>query len=533
MAEKNNKLISGVLILTLSNMLVKVIGLIFKIPLTNIIGDEGMGYFNAAYSIYSWFYLLSTAGLPVAVSILVADCRAKGKAKEIKTIFRVTLLMFILIGLAGMSIMMGGSKIFARAIGAEPAYLSIMAIAPTLFFICISSAIRGYFQGCQNMIPTAFSQVIEAVGKLAVGILLALYSMSRGFDLPTTAAYTIFGLVVGTAASMLFLTVAKILHNIREPKGIPEPDYLPRTTGGICAELLKISIPIALSASVMQLTNLIDSMIVINRLKSIGYVEQVAVTLYGNYTALVVPMFNLPPALIYPISIAVVPLISTKIAKDGVGTARDVIRRTLKVTAMIIIPCALGLSAMAEPILKMFFKASSAEMAAPLLSLLAISSVFVGILSVTNAILQATGHERQPIVSMLIGALVKLTASWLLIGALDMYGTPISTFICYLTITGFNFFFVAKHTGVTPEIRYMFLKPLISGVLCAFTARGVHAILLTALGNRLSCVAGIASAAIVYLLAMLLLRGIDAEDVSMIPGGKRIAPILTKLKLLK
>lgn len=533
MAEKNNNLISGVLVLTLSNLLVKVIGLIFKIPLTNIIGDEGMGYFNAAYSIYSWFYLVSTAGLPVAVSILIADCKAKGRVKEIKTIFRVTLLMFILIGLFGMSVMMIGSKLFARMIGAEPAYLSIMAIAPTLFFICISSAVRGYFQGCQNMLPTAFSQVIEAVGKLAVGILLAVYSMKCGYDLPTTAAYTIFGLVVGTAASMLFLTVAKLIHSVREPNCVLEPTYTPRTAGSICFELLKISIPIALSASVMQLTSLIDSVIVINRLKSIGYVEQSAVTIYGNYTSLAVPMFNLPPALIYPISIAVVPLISAKIAENGIDAAREVIRRTIKVAALIIIPCALGLSAMAEPILKMFFKEASAEMAAPLLSLLAVSSVFVGLLSVTNAILQATGHERTPILSMLVGALVKLVASWLLIGFFGMYGTPISTFICYLTITSINFFFVAVYTGVTPELRYMFLKPLCSGILCALTARGIHALLLNRFGNRLSCVIGIACAAIVYLFAMLLLRGIDSEDIRMIPGGKKITPFLIKLKLLK
>jgi len=180
---------SGVLVLTIANLLIKVIGLLFKIPITNIIGDEGMGYFNAAYTIYTWFYMISTAGLPVAVSVMISKGRTSGNFKEVKKIYKITMLLFVAIGLVGMLLMIFLSKSFADVMGSRSIYLSIIAIAPTLFFICISSAVRGYFQGYQNMFPTAVSQIIEALGKLILGILFANYAISKGYDLPMVAAY--------------------------------------------------------------------------------------------------------------------------------------------------------------------------------------------------------------------------------------------------------------------------------------------------------------------------------------------------------
>ena len=190
---------SGVVILTAANLIVKIIGLLFKIPMANTFGDEVMGYYNSAYAIYTFFYMISTAGLPVAVSIMIAESRAKGKLKQIKRIFTVTVGLFFLIGLAGMAMMFFGSGWYsADVLKAEPTKYSIMVIAPMLFLICISSAIRGYFQGFQQMMPTAVSELIEAFCKLAVGIALAAYAADRyPGQYHIIAAYAAIGLTVG------------------------------------------------------------------------------------------------------------------------------------------------------------------------------------------------------------------------------------------------------------------------------------------------------------------------------------------------
>lgn len=537
--RKSTKLFyTGVLVLTFSNILIKAIGLMFKIPITNIIGDEGMGYFNAAYSIYVWFYMISTAGLPIAVSILISDCRAKGRINEVKRVFAITVMLFLLIGMLGTGIMFFGAKMFANLIGSESIYYCIMAISPTLFLICISSAIRGFFQGYQNMVPTAISQIIEAVGKLVLGIVFALYAIKQGYSLPIVAAYAISGLTIGVAVGMLFLIVCKLTFRqsvYDEEYTVNGIDETVRPSRALVWILISTAIPITISASVMSLTNMIDVMIVIRRLLSAGLSEANAVEVYGNYTSLAVPMFNLPPVLIYPISYSIIPLISSALTSGDRERADNAMNGSLKVAAIIALPSALGLSVMAKPVLSLFFRAESVESAAPLLSILALSVFFVGLLSVSNAILQANGHERKPIYSMLTGAAVKLVSSFILIGipAVGVYGAPIGTFLCYLTITVINFRFLSKHCGVSPRIILTFVKPFIAAVVCAAAAWGANALISSIFASRFVTLLAILIAVVVYMLVLLLIRGISKEDVLMLPKGHVIYRVLKKCRLIK
>jgi len=535
---------SGVLVLTIANLLIKVIGLLFKIPITNIIGDEGMGYFNAAYTIYTWFYMISTAGLPVAVSVMISKGRTSGNFKEVKKIYKITMLLFVAIGLVGMLLMIFLSKSFADVMGSRSIYLSIIAIAPTLFFICISSAVRGYFQGYQNMFPTAVSQIIEALGKLILGILFANYAISKGYDLPMVAAYAISGLAIGAAGGMLYLLASKLLFKpMLYDAEFQKPEdtvFADRKSSAILKNLVVIAIPITISASVMSLTNLIDAAVVIRRLMSTGLTEELAVASYGNYTSLAVPMFNLPPVLIYPISYSIIPLLSSIIETKDRARAELVTNSALRVAALIAIPCALGMSVLSKPILSLFYKQSSVESAAPLLSILSLSVFFIGMLSITNAVLQANGQERKPIVSMLVGSGVKLVSSYILIGLpvgngeyLRMYGTPISTFLCYLTVTLFNFYFLAKHVGIKPSVVSVFVKPFAAALVCAAAAIGSYTILNGFMpGSRLVTLASILVAAIVYVLLIFVVKAINKDDVMLLPKGKFIYGLLHKIKLM-
>ena len=327
--------VNGVLILTVSNILVKVIGLLFKIPLHGYLGDEGMGYFNAAYTIYTAFFMISTAGLPVAISYMVSRSRAAGNFNQVKKIFRLAFWLFFIIGSAGMLALFFGADFFANTVAELPqSKYCIMAIAPTLFFVCLTSAFRGYFQGHQVMWPTAVSQLLESLGKLLIGILLAIWSTSQGHETYITAAWTIFGLTVGVFCGMVFIFITKLLYNtntVNAEYALPD-SYTMQTesTKSLLRELVVMAVPVTLSSSVMSLANLIDLTVISRRLQSIGFTAAGASAIYGNYTTLAVPMFNLIPVLVYPIGYSLVPSamwpsVPKIIPEKNLGTAYSLI----------------------------------------------------------------------------------------------------------------------------------------------------------------------------------------------------------------
>jgi stage V sporulation protein B len=292
-----------------------VIGLIFKIPLTNMLGDEGMGYFNTAYQIYTWLYMLSTAGLPVALSLMISEFNAGGRHRDSRRIFRLTLLLFSSIGLLGTLAMVVFSKNIARFISAELAYLCITVIAPALFFVCVSSAVRGYFQGHRNMLPTAVSEIIEAVCKMGIGITLGLYAIGKGYPLYRVAAYAILGVTVGVALGAIFLAITAAISSKNRQLDLaeldrPSPQGERLSDGRLLKNFLKIAIPVMLSSSLLSMSSMLDTMIIIRRLKETGLAEAAAVALYGNYTAYCVTLFNLPRVLIYPIVNTLIPSVS-------------------------------------------------------------------------------------------------------------------------------------------------------------------------------------------------------------------------------
>lgn len=499
--------LSGVVVLTISNLLVKMAGLLFKIPMNYIVGDTGMGYYNSAYSIYTLFYMLSTSGLPVALSVIVSEKRARGEIDSAKLVYRLALALFVGGGLLVCGIMIFAAVPLAELIRSDKSALSVAVAAPTMVFICAASAVRGYFQGCGNMVPTAISQFIEAVGKLIIGIAAASYAIRMGYPIHVVAAYGVSGLTLGSLAGMLYLLIVKFLRGDRDlfvdditvsHEKTPVSDVLHR--------FLKISLPVTISASVMSLTNTIDTAM-IQRILSTTMSEEAAATLYGNYTSLAVPMFNLPPVLVYPIAYALVPAVASSFSTGKREEAARKIETSLKYAFIIGLPCALGLTVLADPVLCLFYKDSSAHMASSLLTLLAPSSFFVCILAVTNSVLQTCGEERKPVISMLCGAVVKCVSSVFLLKQYGIIGAPISTFLCYLTVTIINFAFVVRVSGIKLEFNVVFLRPLIGSVLCAFTA------MLTFRFTR-NCILAIILAAVVYAAVIIGSGAVTAEEIN-------------------
>lgn len=544
--SRKQSFVHGAVLLMASNIVVKLLGAVFKIPLRNLVGVDAMAYFNSAYSFYVLFYMISTAGLPVAISRMVAAANARGNAGEVKRIYKVSMAMFVAIGAVGTAIMVLFSKKFAASTGiGDDLYLSIIAIAPTLFFICITSSYRGYFQGLQNMIPTSISQVIEAVGKLVIGLIAGYIAIKAGCSNAEVAAYVILGVTVGVVANTLYLGIAKAVP-VNNQLNV-NPDMTPRTRGQISAELIKIAIPITVSSSIMSLTNVIDTLVVVNRLVDIGISTELARAYYGSYTSSAVTLFNMPPTLIYPFAISAIPALSASFANKDFAKSKATAESTFRIASLIALPCAFGMSALSTPIINLLFRDEDIGFAAdgsvitsngvsgPMLSILAIAIFFIGMISVTNSILQAYGKEMTTIVSTCAGIAVKFITSYILIGMpqVGVYGISLSTMLCYLTIMCFNVFFMVRFTGIVPGIRKIFLKPFVASVLCAAGAIGSHFLLeKTPLAGKLSTVVSILIAVVIYAVVILFIKGLDREDVAMLPGGDKISALLIKHNLI-
>lgn len=551
--KTSNLFFSGVLILTVANLLVKIIGVGLKVPLAAIIEQNGMGYYTSAYDIYVWLYMVSTAGIPVAISIMISDSRSKGNFREAKKIFRIALYAFIVIGLVGMCIMIFGSKFFSSLYELPELYWSIIAIAPTLLFVCISSAIRGYFQGYQNMTPTAVSEVIESLGKLILGIIFAIWGMKTFADpsgIPgesqyaKSAAMTILGLTIGVFLAMVYLIIKKLtfreeLYNAEFTR--PDSDMLPVKSGkSLLKTLVVIAVPITISASMMSFSNMLDGMIIADRLSGFGFDTSVISGMIGAFKTQVVTFFNLPPALIYPISASLVPYISTVRNTGTKEQLNNIMNSAVKITSLIAMPCALGMSVLSEPIIALCFDMSGNPEAMAygtpeLLSVQSLAVFFVGMLAITNSFLQSHNLERKPIISILAGCAVKLASSFFLIGndSIQIMGAPIGTLLCYITIVIFNFYFVAKHIGFVPKFGRVFVRPLIASVICAAAAFGSYKLIGIVLESRLTVILAIMVAVLVYLVTIFLTRAITKEDIMLLPKGEKIYNKLCRIGIMK
>ena len=521
--KKGRTILGGVVVLTLAGVLVKITGVVYKIPLTYLLGDEGMGYFNAAYTVYSWLYMLSTAGFPVALSILVSDSVAKGAFDVVRSTIRKAGMLLVSIGILGSVGMLVFAPQLAALVGAQRAAPAIRAIAPALIFICITSLFRGVFQGYQCMGPTAISQIVEACGKVALGLGFAYVAASRGYALDTIAAYAIFGVTVGTVLGTIYLVVRYLVAVKRDELSLRHQTKTVEAKKGILRRIVGISIPVTIGASVMALTTLIDLVMMIRRLQNIGYSAAEATAIYGNYTALVVPMFNLPSILITPIASGIIPAISAMRASNNILQRNMLLGNTYRVVSAISIPCAFGLCFLSRPILGLLYPASSAENAYRLLSAVSPAVTLLALLTVSNAVLQAMGRQRLSMWGMAIGSATKIGIGYLLLGipGVAALGAPIGTVACYLFALAFSLASLSKTIGYTFSFWDLIGKPSLASLAGIGTATFVYQELFFAWGRFLGIFAAILLSVLLYGLCAAALGVFSFAD---------FQPILSAIK---
>ncbi len=530
-------LLSGVIILTVASILGKIFGFIYKVPLNAILGDE-MANVNSAYAIYTTLYMISTAGIPVAISVLISESRAQGRAKQTVAIYRVALLALAIVGFVSTIIMIFVSGPISIRNSGGDTFLCMLAISPALFFVAISSAYRGYFQGHGLMKPTAISQLIESFGKMVVGLLLAYLCVGRlGLEKSVAAALSIFGVTVGIGAGAIYLMITKRRYANKGMLSLDESALQDSSCDGskkILKSLVAIAFPIAVSSAVMSLSSLVDSQMMRPLLEGYYSSPEIAKAIYSDYSTGALTMFNMPLVLITPIACAIVPFITSAIASDRMNDASRIMDSSLRMTAIVAFPCALGMSALASPILSLVFRgdADMAENAGRLLSVLALSIILVGMLSVTNAVLQSHHLQSLPIFSMAAGLLVKTICSYYLIGRYGEIGAPVSTLLFYFTVVIFNFVFLIKYVKLKPNLVKIFVRPLFCSAICALSAYLIYYFTVGASGLTVSVLLSISVAALVYFVFTFALKCITKEDIELVPKAEKILPIIEKLHLI-
>ena len=529
--EKKQSFMGGVTVLAISTILVKICGALYKIPLGNILGDEGITHFNTAYNIYAVLLTLSTAGLPLALSKLVSEADSLGRSNQVRRCFRAAMALFLIIGAAGTAAMLLFTEQLAAWMNNSLAYWPIKALGVSVICVSVMCAYRGYAQGRRNMVPTAVSQMIESFFKLLVGLPLAWVLIDRGFSLDIGAAGAIVGVSAGIVLAMLYM----IANNLRHRGDLPRSGDVPESYGTVFKRLLWLGIPITIGQAGMSILNMLDQKIIMGQLQSVlGLAETSAASLFGQYT-FSSNLYNLLPGFLPAVAISLVPAISVAAARRDHQEVNRVVSASFRLIAVLAIPSGVGLSVLAEPILLLLYPAKQAAAAAAAyhLRILGIASIFVCLMLLTNSIMQAHNKVRLPIYTMLIGGVVKVAINYLLVGNPDINikGAPIGTLVCYALIALMNLALVYGLLEEKPSYLSYFLKPALASAVMGAAAWGCQGLFSRFLGGgfarqALATLLAIGAAVVVYAVLVIALRIITREDLKLVPKGEKIARIL-------
>ena len=583
--RKKQSLLTGAGVLAIATVAVKLIGALYKIPLTNLITVEGYGYFTGAYAVYNPLYAISMAGLPVAVSKLVSQNIELGRIKDAQLLFKVARRLFLTVGLFGTVVLALIAVPYSNLVASPQNYISILAVAPCILFCCMMSSFRGYYEGLNNMTPTGVSQVIEAIVKLTFGLAATYVCFNKWIDTyhkeavdgvatvfgqtvnneaealsvmyPYAAEVAILGVTLGSMFGLLYLFV----RYKRKGFGFTREELVnspePQSEKSLRKSLVKIAAPVALSSVILNVSNMIDDTTIRNRLayaieSSGDFIKEMYASsleaaqtldsgivnyLYGTHGS-VLNIKNLIPTITLTLGISAIPVLSRAWTAKNKTEIKATIESVLRVTMMIALPAGFGIAALSKPILTLLYpgEAHMVPIAAPMLTVYGFGIFLFAIVSPVTNMLQAVGRTDIPLRTVFIGSVVKIALNFFLIGnpKINIHGAPVSTTICYIIMITLNLSSLIKVTGVKINFVSVFVKPCISGAACGVAAFGANYLLQNVLGmrNSISAVISICAGAGIYAIFMLLLKGIAKSDIEMLPKGEKIAKVLEKFKVL-
>jgi len=487
-----------------------------------------MGIYTSAYSLYNVMFVIATAGLPVAISKMVSESSTKGNWKETKKIYMIARVILFVIGIAGTAILFFGSSFIAEHMKISAAAQPIRALAPSLFFVAILSVNRGLCQGLSNMVPTAISETIEAMGKLFIGLGLAVLFLETG-SVVNGVSGAILGVTTGTCIAALYITLGSrgVKKYINE-KAKESTGKTSTPAKQLTINLAKLAIPITIGASVFTLASTIDLFMITRQLESLGFNEVQRTTMYGYYAGDAVTMFNMPPTVITALSVSIVPAIAAAFVKKDIIGARKTTETAIRITLMFAFPCAIGMSVLSAPVLQLIMGDAGAS---TLLSILSYGIIFVCLVLVSNSVLQSMGQVWTPVIHMCIGGTVKVVVNYILVGnpEININGAPVGTVLCYLVTSMLNLISISKH--LKPKYGFDFiiktiLSSLVMGTVVYLIYSKINVLVNGMSGMILALGISIITGVVLYFGLLIITKSIKRQDVEFMPKSEKILKLI-------
>lgn len=515
---KTKSIISGMTVLGLAGVICKLVGVLFSIPLQWMIGLEGLGVYNAVFPTYNLLLTLSSAGLPVAVSRLVARSLARDDPRSAKRVFRTALTLLTALGCVATLIILGGSGLLSERVNISESRLGFQLIAPCVALVCVMSAFRGFMQGQQDMKPTAVSQLIEQVGKVVIALPLAhlgsVYGAASGMSAAYGAAGALLGTTMAEGAALVYMLL-RYLRSRRQFQSLPQSAGENEPTASIARQLLLISIPITIGACIVPLSQWIDSAMLMDRLQVAGSDYAEAKKLYGLFTGTVIRIINIPTALALAVSMSLVPAISSAKALNDDETIRRQSDLGLRFAFLIGFPCSVGMSVLSEAVMRFFYENTTEEVylitGGQLLAVSSLTIVLFTVVQASTSILQGLGKQRIPMYTLVAGVVCKIALNYTLVGTpgIGIHGAPIASIVCYTVSLVPNLYFVLKYGKFRFNPMDWLVRPGIATAAMGLVVWGLRELLPS---NRLMTLLIIAAGVVVYAAVALKVKAITKED---------------------
>ncbi|MGN0754473.1 MAG: polysaccharide biosynthesis C-terminal domain-containing protein [Aristaeellaceae bacterium] len=510
---KTKSIIGGMTVLGIAGVICKLVGVLYSIPLTWMIGTQGLGVYNAVFPAYNLLLTVSSAGLPVAVSRLVARSLAQDNPRGAKHVFKTALLLLLGVGSIATIIMLAGSGFLAAASDQPTSRIGFQVIAPCVVIVCVLSAFRGFMQGQQNMVPTAISQLIEQVGKVFLALPMAYLGSRIGIEYGAAGALLGTTIVEGVALLYMILLYMRRRNSFA---ALPQLNASqPESTATIARQLMALSLPITIGACIVPLSQYIDSIMLVGRLMSTGMTAETASSVYGLFSGTVIRIINIPTALALAVSMSLVPAISSaKAVNDSAAVARQT-DLGMRFAFLIGLPCSIGMSVLAEPMMRFFYQGSIVEeeliLGGELLTMSSLTIILFTVVQATTSVLQGLGKQRIPMYTLVAGVICKIILNYVLIAipSINIHGAPIASLVCYTVSMVPNLYFMLKYTESRMNWVGWMVRPGI-----ATAAMGVVVWLLRELlpVNRLTLLLEVAAGIVVYAVAALAVKAITKDD---------------------
>ena len=524
--------VKGAAILSIAGLFVKILGAVYRIPLTNLIGTEGIGHYQPAYNIYNLLLVVSLSGFPTAIAKMVSERRALNNYKGAYQVYKIASWGLFLIGLVSSIFVLIFARNLVTFLGFPGSYYSMLALVPALFVVPMLSAYRGFFQGMQNMTPIALSQLIEQIFRVTVGLYLAYALVGTGLE--EAAAGATFGASAGGIAAFILIYIMFIFSkkSIKEEISVSKNNKV-EPVQYVIKSLLYIAVPITIGASIAPLMGNMDSFIVSNRLAALGYTVEEYTDMFGELSGTAQTLINFPQVFSTAVAMSLVPSITEAFTKKQVIRLNETANAGVKMSLIIGLPCGIGLFMLAEPIIALLYPSigpAKHASSGALLEILSIGVIFLTLVQAFTAILQSVNKQFHPVKNLALGLVVKVILSYMLIGipSINIKGAAISTTVAYLFVALFNWRDINK-TRIKINLIKVSSRTLLSTAAMAVTVWISFGLILSAAGSRnLATLGSIAIAGAVYVICLFITGAITKEDLELIPKGEKLKKFVRK-----